>query len=61
MICVICVICGVRSFFTGIKDMRQLRSLQRLGWIVNPVIAEDRPDDVIARVGEALALRGLRR
>lgn len=44
-----------------VRDTRRLRVLQRLGWIVVRVIAEDRPDEVIFRVGEALARRGHRR
>lgn len=44
-----------------VKDMRVLRKLESLRWIVVRVIAEDRDDDVIARVDEALRRRGFRR
>ena len=43
-----------------VKDIRRIQKLQSNGWIVVRVIAEDRPDDVIARVRKALASRGLR-
>jgi Protein of unknown function (DUF559) len=43
-----------------VKDQRRLRTLEALGWIVIRVIAEDRPDDVIARVTKALRSRGWR-
>lgn len=44
-----------------VKDQKRLRRLARLGWIVIRVIAEDRPDDVINRVRDALLSRGWRR
>ncbi len=44
-----------------VKDMRRLPKLERLGWIVIRVIAEDREGDIIARVDRALRQRGLRR
>jgi very-short-patch-repair endonuclease len=41
-----------------VKDIRRLEMLgQRYGWIVVRVVAEDHPDDVIHRVGEARAHR----
>jgi hypothetical protein len=43
-----------------VRDIRRIQTLQSNGWIVIRVIAEDRPDDVIARVRKALASRGLR-
>jgi hypothetical protein len=44
-----------------VKDMRRLPKLERLGWIVIRVIAEDREGDIIARVDLVLRQRGLRR
>jgi hypothetical protein len=44
-----------------VKDIRCLQTLQRLGWIVVRVIAEDRKADIIGRVDEALRLRGYHR
>jgi len=41
-----------------VKDIARLRMLEDLGWIVIRVIAEDRPQDVIARVESALVSRG---
>ena len=41
-----------------VKDIARLRMLEALGWIVIRVIAEDRPQDVIARVEAALVSRG---
>lgn len=43
-----------------VHDMRRLKNLQRLGWVVIRVIAEDRPDDVVREVREALHRRGYR-
>ena len=40
-----------------VKDIRRLEMLERYGWIVVRVIAEDHPDDVIRRVSEARARR----
>ncbi|OBB98211.1 hypothetical protein [Mycobacterium sp. 852002-40037_SCH5390672] len=40
-----------------VKDIRRLEMLERYGWIVVRVIAEDRPDDIIRRVREARASR----
>jgi hypothetical protein len=44
-----------------VKDVRCQLTLQRLGWIVVRVIAEDREDDIIGRVDDALGRRGYRR
>lgn len=44
-----------------VKDIRRLKKLEDLGWIVVRVIAEDRPDDVVDRVRDALIRRGFRR
>ena len=43
-----------------VRDMRRLKALEGLGWIVNRVIAEDKPDDVVRRVRQALRRRGYR-
>jgi len=40
-----------------VKDQQRLRKLAKLGWIVIRVIAEDKPEDVVRRVSEALARR----
>lgn len=42
------------------RDQWRMRKLDALGWIVIRVIAEDKPDDVIRRVREALIRRGCR-
>lgn len=39
-------------------DVRRLRHVANLGWLVVRVIAEDRDDDVIRKVFDALASRG---
>lgn len=44
-----------------VKDIRCHQKLQSLGWIVVRVVAEDRKDDIISRVDEALRRRGYRR
>jgi hypothetical protein len=41
-----------------VKDMRILRKLAELGWIVIRVIKEDSEDDIIRRVHRALTSRG---
>lgn len=41
-----------------VKDIRCTQTLQRLGWIVVRVVAEDRSADIIRRVDEAFTLRG---
>jgi len=43
----------------SVKDFRCQPKLQRLGWIVGAVIAEDREDDIIVRVDDALSLAGV--
>ena len=45
------------SRYQYVKDIRRLETLGRMGWIVVRVVAEDHPDDVIRRVGEARASR----
>jgi hypothetical protein len=40
-----------------VKDRRRIRRLEQLGWIVIQVIAEDRPDDIVRRVREAIRRR----
>lgn len=47
-----------RSQYT--KDIRALRKARRLGWIVNQVIKEDRPAEIIERSRTALISRGWR-
>ena len=41
-------------------DIRRQRKIERLGWIDIRVINEDREDDIIARVDEAMRSRGWR-
>lgn len=43
-----------------VRDQRRLKALEDCGWIVVRVIAEDRPEDVVRRVREALLRRGYR-
>ncbi|OCB22254.1 hypothetical protein A5674_26270 [Mycobacterium malmoense] len=45
------------SRYQYVKDIRRLEKLERLGWIVVRVVAEDHPRDVIDRVREARASR----
>jgi hypothetical protein len=40
-----------------VKDIRRTEMLERYGWIVVRVVAEDHPDDIIRRVGQARASR----
>jgi hypothetical protein len=42
-----------------VKDQRRLRKLEQLGWLVVRVIAEDKPDDIVRRVRDALDQRKL--
>ncbi|OBH86957.1 hypothetical protein A5681_14455 [Mycobacterium scrofulaceum] len=42
------------------RDHDRLRKLDELGWVVIRVIAEDKPDDVVRRMREALTRRGYR-
>ncbi|CDO06839.1 hypothetical protein BN977_01633 [Mycolicibacterium cosmeticum] len=41
-----------------VKDIRRIAELERLGWIVIRVVAEDRPREVVRRVRAAFARRG---
>jgi hypothetical protein len=41
-----------------VKDIKVLRKLERLGWIVVRVIKEDREDDIVQRARNALVSRG---
>ena len=41
-----------------VRDQRRLQKLVELGWIVIRVIAEDKPEDIVRRVREALRRRG---
>jgi hypothetical protein len=43
-----------------VRDLRRLKQLEELGWIVIRVIVEDRPADIVRRVREALRRRGYR-
>lgn len=43
--------------FQYVKDIRRLEMLERMGWIVIRVIAEDHPEDILRRVHEASARR----
>jgi very-short-patch-repair endonuclease len=43
-----------------VRDTRRLRELERMGWIVVRVIAEDRDADIVDRVRKALIRRGFR-
>jgi hypothetical protein len=43
-----------------VKDMRRLRKLESMGWIVVRVVAEDAPAETIDRVRHALLARGWR-
>jgi hypothetical protein len=43
-----------------VRDVRRLKTLEACGWIVVRVIAEDRSDDVVRWVHEALHRRGYR-
>lgn len=40
-----------------VKDIRRREMLERMGWIIITVVAEDRPTDVVRRVRDALARR----
>lgn len=42
------------------RDQWRMRKLEGLGWVVVRVIAEDKPEDVVRRVGDALRRRGYR-
>ncbi len=43
-----------------VRDQRRLRRLADMGWIIIRVIAEDKPDDVVVRMRDALLARGWR-
>jgi hypothetical protein len=43
-----------------VRDQRRLRRMEELGWIVVRVIVEDKPEDVVSRVKDALYRRGYR-
>jgi very-short-patch-repair endonuclease len=45
------------SRYQYVKDMRRLEMLERYGWTLVRVIAEDHRNDIIRRVCEARALR----
>lgn len=40
-----------------VKDIRRREILERMGWIIITVVAEDRPADIVRRVHEAVARR----
>ncbi|UMB68450.1 hypothetical protein [Mycobacterium paraterrae] len=42
-----------------VRDIRCMQTLQRLGWIVVRVVAEDRKSDIVKRVDDAFKLRGI--
>lgn len=42
-----------------VKDIRRTAELERMGWIIVRVVAEDRPSDILRRVRAALADRQL--
>ncbi|OBA58426.1 hypothetical protein A5647_20695 [Mycobacterium sp. 1100029.7] len=45
-----------------VKDIRRIELVERrYGWLVVRVVAEDHPDDIIRRIGEARASRGASR
>jgi very-short-patch-repair endonuclease len=41
-----------------VKDINRLDTIQDLGWTVIRVVAEHRPQDIVARVQQALIRRG---
>jgi len=43
-----------------VKDIRRLEMLERMGWIVVRVVAEDHPADIVRRVRAALAASSVR-
>ena len=43
-----------------VKDIRRLEMLERMGWIVVRVVAEDGPSRILRRVREALAESSVR-
>jgi hypothetical protein len=43
-----------------VKDIKSLRTARSLGWIVDQVVKEDRPQDIVERARSALVSRGWR-
>jgi hypothetical protein len=43
-----------------VKDIRRIEMLERMGWIIVRVVAEDRPADILRRVRAALAASSVR-
>jgi very-short-patch-repair endonuclease len=43
--------------FQYVKDIRRLEALERMGWLIIRVVAEDRPADIARRVRHALGAR----
>ena len=43
-----------------VKDIRRIEMLERMGWIIVRVVAEDRPADILRRVRAALAAPRMR-
>ncbi len=43
--------------FQYVKDIRRLEELERMGWLIIRVVAEDRPTDIVRRVQCALTAR----
>jgi hypothetical protein len=43
-----------------VKDLRVIPKIERIGWIVDRVIKEDRPDEIIRRAWDAMVSRGWR-
>jgi hypothetical protein len=43
-----------------VKDIQRIEALERMGWVVVRVVAEDRPASIVRRVREALAASGVR-
>jgi hypothetical protein len=42
-----------------VKDIRRLESLERMGWVIVRVVAEDHPADILRRIRRALESRSL--
>ena len=43
-----------------VKDIRRIQMLERMGWIIVRVVAEDRPANIVRRVRQALAASSVR-
>lgn len=41
-----------------VKDIRRLEMLERMGWVIVRVVAEDRPAEIVRRTRRALLIRG---